>query len=236
MNTAAVALVSLLLGLFGVALGALLLVRKFNRRWYNGVTGELRVRRRLRRLDSHYYRVFNTVYLPGRQGRTTEIDHLVVSSFGVFVIETKNFAGDIYGRPDERNWTLRYSRGPTKQAKNPLAQNRSHVNAVQRYLGLELSQITSIVALVGPGRPMTYLGDEVVSGRELLNRIGGHTVVRLDPGTVDRCLELLRQRASVTTRRQHVEGAKTARALSEAKQANRRAVLERRPRGWRSGH
>jgi restriction system protein len=52
----------------------------------------------LRRLDSRLYRVFHDLYLPRPDGKgTTQIDHVVVSRYGIFVIETKNMTGWIFG-------------------------------------------------------------------------------------------------------------------------------------------
>lgn len=60
----------------------------------------------LGRLDPVVYRVFNDIVLPRPDGKgTTQIDHVVVSPFGIFVIETKNYAGWIFGDETSRYWT-----------------------------------------------------------------------------------------------------------------------------------
>ncbi|RYD85706.1 MAG: NERD domain-containing protein, partial [Verrucomicrobiaceae bacterium] len=73
--------------------------------WFKGTLGEVRVRRSLRSLlDEHEYRLFNDLTLPTRDG-TTQIDHVIVSRFGVFVIETKNMKGWIFGGTGQAQWT-----------------------------------------------------------------------------------------------------------------------------------
>ena len=56
-----------------------------------GDSGEFTVARQLRRLPDKY-RVINDLLLPAGKGHTTQIDHVVVSPFGIFVIETKNIS------------------------------------------------------------------------------------------------------------------------------------------------
>ena len=70
-----------------------------------GMRGEAKVNSALRnRLDEHEYQVLTDLTLPSGTG-TTQIDHVVVSRFGLFVIETKNMKGWIYGSPFQAQWT-----------------------------------------------------------------------------------------------------------------------------------
>ena len=61
----------------------------------------MRVYKKLLELTDEYY-IFNDVILDTGQG-TTQIDHIVVSKYGVFAIETKNYRGEIYGNDNRRN-------------------------------------------------------------------------------------------------------------------------------------
>ncbi|MBT6962002.1 MAG: NERD domain-containing protein, partial [Rhodospirillaceae bacterium] len=76
----------------------LLLVARWALGWQSkGQQGEQEVRNRLgRRLDKTTYQTLNNITL-AVQGTTTQIDNIVVSRFGVFVIETKNMSGWIFG-------------------------------------------------------------------------------------------------------------------------------------------
>ncbi len=78
------------------------------RKWYNsstqkGVRGEARVHKVLARLPEDYH-LLEDIVLKTKRG-TTQIDHVVVSKFGVFLIETKNYRGDIYGSDNRKEWT-----------------------------------------------------------------------------------------------------------------------------------
>lgn len=103
----------------------------------------------LRRLDPAVYRVFNNVYLPRPDGvGSTQIDHVVLSPYGIFVIETKHFSGWIYGKESDRQWTKAFHRKKFT-FQNPLNQNFIHVEALRVFLKLPSSMFHSIVFLVG---------------------------------------------------------------------------------------
>ena len=76
--------------------------------WYNlpeqkGKRGEIRVHDILSHLSDEYH-ILNDVVLKTVRG-TTQIDHIVVSKFGIFTIETKNYRGEIYGDDKRQQWT-----------------------------------------------------------------------------------------------------------------------------------
>lgn len=93
--------------------------------------------------------------LPSRGG-TTQIDHVVVSRFGIFVIETKNMKGWIYGSADQAQWTQVIYRHKSK-FQNPIRQNYKHVKAIQELLDVEVHNLHSVVAFIGSGVPKTAL-------------------------------------------------------------------------------
>lgn len=70
---------------------------------YKGKEGENRVHDILMQLPDEYF-VFKDVILETKKG-TTQIDHIVVSKYGVFAIETKNYRGEIYGDDNRKYWT-----------------------------------------------------------------------------------------------------------------------------------
>ena len=84
------------------------------------------------------------LYVPMRNGKTTEIDLVYITSKGLFVIESKNFAGYIYGNENQKFWTStlyagRGFFGTDKVEKhkfyNPIWQNITHVNSLKNYIG-----------------------------------------------------------------------------------------------------
>lgn len=70
-----------------------------------GFFGEIFIRFLLRFLDKEKYIVVNDVLIPTLDGRTSQIDHVIISIYGIFVIETKNYNGWIFGSEHSKNWT-----------------------------------------------------------------------------------------------------------------------------------
>ena len=93
-----------------------------------GKAGEKAVARRLKQLPEEEYKVINDLMLPTTYG-TTQIDHVVISRFGVFVIETKNYRGFIYGGENAEKWTQNIW-GNKYSMLNPIRQNNTHVKAL----------------------------------------------------------------------------------------------------------
>ena len=105
-----------------------------------GKAGERRVSHKLNWLPKEYI-VLNDIMLPSNYG-TTQIDHIVVSPYGIFVIETKNYKGWIFGNEDSEEWTqsligrkkmLGWS-SEQHRFRNPIRQNYAHIKAVQNLL------------------------------------------------------------------------------------------------------
>ena len=91
--------------------------------------------------------IFRNVYLPTKNGKTSEIDLLVVSKKGIFVFEVKNYGGNIYGDANRPNW-LQYIGHQKNFFYNPLLQNKNHVKHLREFLGESCKDIP-IIPLVG---------------------------------------------------------------------------------------
>lgn len=139
------------------------------------------------------YRSFNNVIL-GTPDGTTEIDHILVSPYGIFVVETKNYKGWIFGEPNQKRWTQSLKRSYklhklfnqyTYQFQNPLHQNYKHVKAVQKFLGADLRNIFSVVVFSGDSEFMTPMPNNVILLDDFLSHIGSYMEEILDGRTVD---------------------------------------------------
>ena len=78
-------------------------------------------------------KVLRNIYLP-YNGKLTEIDMVAFSKLGVFIIENKNYSGEIIGSLNDKYWKVRYSSIHYEKLYNPVFQNIRHKNAVERYL------------------------------------------------------------------------------------------------------
>lgn len=137
--------IAVCLGL-GVGLFAGLRTRRFNR-FQN--YGEVRLSRAVRvNFAAPYYHLLNHITLPLKDG-TTQVDHILVSRFGVFVIETKDYKGWIFAHPKQATWMQVIFRRKFK-FQNPIFQNLRHVRAVQELLDfLPQDSIHSVVVFTG---------------------------------------------------------------------------------------
>ena len=104
-----------------------------------GEYGERRVSSYLEDLPCEKYRVYNDLLI--RNGNyTTQIDHIVISRYGVFVLETKNVHGKVYGSGNSEYWKQylpdsgyrRYGSTQEHQLRNPLWQNAGHIKTLRR--------------------------------------------------------------------------------------------------------
>lgn len=88
--------------------------------------------------------VFKNIYVPIR-GKTSEIDLLMLHEKGIFVFESKNYSGWIFGDLDQLNWTQVLQGGKKNKFYNPIRQNRTHIKALAEYLGKPMSDFTSYI-------------------------------------------------------------------------------------------
>ncbi len=91
------------------------------------------------KLNAQDFYLFNNLILPSSHNGSSEIDHVVVSRSGVFVIESKDWGGWLFGDRISRCWTLSLSKGPGKRATkqavlNPWRQNYSHIKTLKEQL------------------------------------------------------------------------------------------------------
>lgn len=98
-------------------------------------------------LDGKYYMDFKNVTINASDG-TTQIDQIIVSKFGIFVIEVKNLKGWIFGDEKAAKWT-QVLYGKNYQFQNPLRQNFRHTKALSDFLSIDHSKIHSVVMFWG---------------------------------------------------------------------------------------
>ena len=110
------------------------------------------------------YFIFNNLTIPSQLIGSAQIDHLVISKYGVFVIETKDYKGWIFGSSDQPLWTQSLPGGNNKfQFENPLRQNWSHVQALKELLPmLQEDKFVNIAVFTESSEFKTSLPENVV--------------------------------------------------------------------------
>ncbi|WP_333606657.1 nuclease-related domain-containing protein [Arsukibacterium sp.] len=136
-------------GLLLLGLPGLLIALLFgNKARFKGAMAERQLHRLLMRDLPGAYQHYRNLILETAQGDLTEVDHLVLSPYGIFVIEVKNYQGWIFGSEHQPQWTVQHVKRK-HSFQNPLQQNSKHTGAVKFALGLSLQDsrlVQSIVA------------------------------------------------------------------------------------------
>ena len=160
-----------------IILVVIILIVKFKSPNIKGNIGERKVSKALNTLDNNEYKVVNNVMIRTDRG-TTQIDHVVISVYGIFIIETKNYKGLIFGNEYDDNWKqVIYKR--SERFRNPIKQNYGHVAALKERLNLEKDLlIISIIAFtnraslkVNTKTPVMYDNDVVSYIRSYNNKL-----------------------------------------------------------------
>ncbi|EJC7008974.1 NERD domain-containing protein [Vibrio parahaemolyticus] len=141
----------------------LLIVSVFKSRWLKGVFGEFLVNRLLSKLPESDYTPIKDVTLPTNDG-TTQVDHIVVSRYGIFVVETKNMKGWIFGSARQKQWTQKIYRHSSK-FQNPLHQNYKHIKALETLLGCSEEHLHSVIVFIGDSTFKTEMPPNVTYAR-----------------------------------------------------------------------
>jgi len=153
------------------------------------------------------YHLLNHVTLRLKDG-TTQIDHILVSRFGIFVIETKDRGGWIFAGERDRYWTQVFF-GNRFRLQNPLRQNYKHVCAIQELLEfLPGDAIRSVVVFTGDAVFKTNIPDGVFTLTGFLAYLAGQTAEVMSTNRVQFCvgrLETARLSVTKTTDVEHVQ-------------------------------
>ena len=116
---------------------------------FKGIVGETVINVAMwLKLEKDVYHRLNNITLPLADGGSTQIDHVIVSRYGIFVIETKNYKGWIFGNEKQRQWT-QVIMGRKYKFQNPLRQNYLHIKTLSDLLELEMSYFHSMIAFIG---------------------------------------------------------------------------------------
>ncbi|GAA4650007.1 NERD domain-containing protein [Kistimonas scapharcae] len=190
----------------GYFLPLILLITVAKSAWFKGWLGERLISFTLQLLlDRKQYHLINNVTLPTDDG-STQIDHILVSRFGIFVIETKNMKGWIFGSANQKQWTQKIFRH-TSRFQNPLHQNYKHTRTLANCLGLADDNLFSVVVFVGEATFKTSMPDNVTYGRGLVRYIRSKTDALLSDQEVAVAVANIqagRLKPSLHTNREHV--------------------------------
>ena len=171
----------------------------------------------LSKLDAAQYRHFSNLIIPAPNG-TTQIDNIVVSPFGVFVIEAKYFQGWIFGGAKQEKWTHTLSRFEKYAFANPIRQNYGHIKALARLLRQPESRFHSVIVFAHRNCQLkTELPANVCLQHNFIEYIQSFTKNLIDDAALARIHAVLQQpewQATEDKKAAHVERLKAVQRLN----------------------
>ena len=111
-------------------------------------------------LGTKPYRRFHDIIIPSKHG-TTQIDHILVSPFGIFIVETKKYKGWFFGSESQPTWTQVIYRSKYS-FQNPLRQTHRHKKVLSNYLSISEFHIHPVISFVGNVQFKTELPSNVL--------------------------------------------------------------------------
>ena len=113
-----------------------------------GIYGEYLIYESLKHFELKKARFLFNLYIPTYKGKTTEIDAVMISQSGIFVFESKNYSGWIFGDENQEKWVQSlYTRyGAQKEYFfNPIMQNQYHIDYLKRLINKNVKMYSVIV-------------------------------------------------------------------------------------------
>lgn len=206
--------------------------------WFKGIMGEFIVNVLSKIfLPKDEYHLIKNVTLPTDNG-TTQIDHIIVSRYGIFVVETKNMKGWIFGNAKQRTWTQKIFKH-TNKFQNPLFQNHKHVKTLQSLLDLTDREVFSLVVFVGESTFKTEMPPNVTYGYGYIRYIKSKLVSVFTAGKMQSIVSKIeggRLKPSLKTNREHVKGLKERHKGSGCPQCGSEMILRTAKRGANAGN
>lgn len=111
-----------------------------------GLWGEFLIFIELEKIEG-YKRIVSNIYLDKGNDKT-EVDLIMVNRYGIYVFESKNYSGKIYGNDKNKNW-VQYVRGRKYKFYNPVSQNNIHINALLKTLDIADSELVHSYIVFG---------------------------------------------------------------------------------------
>lgn len=131
-----------------------------------GKAGEHHVKNELKRLPKDKYLIINDLMIMVNN-ITHQIDHLVISNYGIFVIETKQYNGYIVGNEYDKKW----KQNNKYYINNPIHQNYGHIKALEELLSISENMFIPIVCIPSTAKTKITSKSLVLRLNELIPKI-----------------------------------------------------------------
>jgi len=188
----------------------------FKSPWFKGWIGEFEINLVTRFfLSKKIYHLIKNVTIPA-DGGTTQIDHIIVSIFGVFVVETKNMKGWIFGKKEDAFWTQKIFR-QSQKFQNPLRQNYKHIKTLSEVLGIPDDKMRSVVVFTGDSTFKTEMPENVTTPRRYIRFIRSKTKPVLTEVEVKQIINLISKKRLPPGLKTHFQHANHVKDIKDRK-------------------
>lgn len=147
-----------------------------------GKVGEFAVQMHVKLYLNENYVLLNDCTLPDDLSGTTQIDHILLSPYGIFVIETKNYKGWIFGGEHQKMWTQKIFKNSYK-FQNPIHQNYKHIKVLEQVLEdvVDLNLIHSAIVFMPDCEFKTQMPPNVFKGAAWVDYVKNYSEVVIPP-------------------------------------------------------
>ena len=142
-----------------------------------GKAGEYWTKKELKKLGKEYL-IINDLMIRTEDKKTHQIDHVVISKYGIFVIETKQYDGYITGNDYDKKWCMKAGKNKL-YINNPVHQNYGHIKALQEVLKLNEKNFISIVCMSGNAK-LKIKSNKVVKVNDIIDKIKSYQNILID--------------------------------------------------------
>ena len=130
------------------------------------------------------YFLFNNIIINSKNNGSTQIDHIIVSKFGIFVLESKDLKGWIFGSKNQSTWTQSMPGAIKYKFQNPIHQNYGHLMALKDLMPFAKDNFYNIVVFTGEAEIKTESIENVIYLNKLIEYIKKYNQEKLNENEV----------------------------------------------------
>ncbi|MBQ8250552.1 MAG: NERD domain-containing protein [Alphaproteobacteria bacterium] len=181
-----------------------------------GRRGESEVASILSQLPNSEYSVINDITIQNNN-KSAQIDHVIISVYGIFVIETKNYSGWIMGGEKSDQW-IKNMYGHKYYFYNPIKQNYGHISALANTLLISKNNFISIVAFPYEADIKVHTDEHLIYFGEIIPIIFSYTTKIFSVSEVDKMTKQLLslQLNSKEQKKEHIQYARDKKNFSKS--------------------
>lgn len=169
-----------------------------------GMQGEYNIIHSLHnQMRSYHYRILANLYIPRSDGKgTTEIDVLYIDSSGIYIIESKNYKGEIIGKVTDEQWQQRIA-NRMYYFYNPLKQNDGHVKALKKLLHYLNNDLFHPIVVFSDECKLNITSRNVIQQKDLLYKIHQNKHHRLTFQQIETVYRYMSEYANVSKQKKN---------------------------------